>query len=211
MSKSAWILVAAAVCATGCTPTYRVHVNAYSDLAEPLNRSAPVYVAADPNAPNPILRRQIASKVRDLLRGDGYNAVETEPGAAYVLTFEAGIDSQQVVDYAPLYGPVGGYYYGRPGRHFGWGVGYTTYVPYVDMVYTHWLKIRLYARDAGQQTYSKMVWLGEASLGTGNPELREAVNYLLAACLEYFGADTKEWVDVAITEDDPRITGIATE
>jgi hypothetical protein len=211
MSKSAWILVVAAACAAGCTPTYRVRVNAYSDLAEPLSRTAPVYIAADPNAANPILRKQIASKVRDLLQGDGYNPVEAEPGAAYLLTFEAGIDSHRVVGYAPLYGPVGGYYYGRPGHHFGWGFAYTSYVPYVDMAYTHWLKIRLYGRDEGQPTYSKMVWLGEASLGSGNAELREVVNYLLAACLEYFGADTREWVEVAIREDDPRVAGIATE
>ncbi len=211
MGKSAWVLIMAAACAAGCTPTYRVRVNAYSDLAEPLSRTAPVYVAGDPNASNPILGKQLASKIRDLLQGDGYSMVETEPGAAYVLTFEAGIDSQRVVDYTPLYGPVGGYYYGRPGGRFGWGFGYMTYVPYVDMVYTHWLKIRLYAKDPDQQTYNKMAWLGEASLGSGNAELREVVNYLLAACLEYFGADTREWVEVAIREDDPRVAGIGTE
>jgi len=221
MVRSAWILAAVAMCAAGCTPTYRVHVNTYSDLAQPVSQTAPIYIAADPNAANPILRRQIASKIHDLLQGDGYNPVEDSQNAAYVLTFEMGIDSQRIVDYTPIYGPVGGYYYGGHGRHFGWGYTYTTYVPYVDMVYTHWLKIRLYttananppadANAPSQPPESKMVWLGEASLGMSSPEAREAADYLLAACIEYFGADTREWVTVAIREDDPRISGIATE
>lgn len=217
MVRSAWVWVAVAGCAAGCTPTYRVHVNTYSDLAEPVSSTAPIYVAADPNAANPILRRQIASKIHGLLEGSGYNPVENGQGAAYTLTFEMGIDSQRVVDYTPIYGPVGGYYYGGHGRHFGWGYTYTTYVPYVDMMYTHWLKIRLYTCQAGdpngmsQPSDNKMVWLGEASLGTRSAEAREAADYLLAACIEYFGADTREWITVAIREDDPRISGIAAE
>ena len=221
MAKSAWILIVVAAIAAGCTPTYRVHVNTYSDMVEPLSQSAPIYIAADPNAQNPILRKQIASKIRDLMQGSGFNPVEKAEAAAYVLTFEMGIDSQRVVDYAPVHGPFGGYYYGGHGGRFGWGLGYTTYIPYVDMVYTHWLKMRLYAakspdrqadvNEPGRPSDGSMVWLGEATLGTENPELREAMNSLLAACLEYFGTDTREWVTVAITEDDPRVLGIATE
>jgi hypothetical protein len=196
-------------------------MNTYSDLAEPLSQAAPIYIAADPNSANPILRRQIASKIRDLLEGTGYNPVKEVQAAAYVLTFEMGIDSQRIVDYTPIYDPVGGYYYGGHGRSFGWGLAHTTYVPYIDTLYTHWLKMRLYAatdtgRQAGANEASRpsddnLVWLGEASLGTGNPEVRETVNYLLAACIEYFGADTREWITVAIREDDPRILGVAAE
>jgi len=221
MGRFAWILVAVAACAAGCTPAHRVHVNTYSDLAEPLSQTTPIYIAADPNSSNPILRRQIAGKIRDLLEGNGYHPVEKMQAATYALTFEMGIDSQRVVEYTPMYGPGAGYYYGGRGRRFGWGFGYTTYVPYVDTVYTHWLKIRLYAAtDADRQadpngvfrpSDGKMVWLGEATLGTGSPEAREAVNYLLAGCLEYFGADTREWITVAIREDDPRILGITAE
>ncbi len=222
MGRATWVFIAVATCTAGCTPTYRVHVNTYSDLAEPLSRTAPIYVAADPNAQNPILRKQIASKIRDLLEGNGHNPVEKAQTGAYALTFEVGIDSQRVVDYAPVYGPFAGYYYhGRHRGRFGWGFGYETYVPYIDTVYTHWLKMRLYAAteasrqadadEVSQPPEGKMVWLGEATLGTGNPEVREAVNYLLAACLEYFGADTREWVAVAIRKDDPRILGITAE
>ncbi len=221
MTRSAWILVAAAAGLAGCTPTYRVHVNTYSELDGPLSRTAPIYIPADSNSPNPILRRQIASKIRDLLQGNGYNPVEKPDAGAYQLTFEVGIDSERVLDYAPVYRSFGGYYGRYHGGHPGWGLGYTTYMPYVDTVYTHWLRMRLYtpegtggkaeSGEADPPPGRRTVWQGEAIVGTENPELREVVNYLLVGCLEYFAVDTEEWVTVKIDADDPRILGITAE
>jgi len=221
MNRLAWILVAAAACVAGCTPTYRVHVNTYSELDGPLDRAAPIYIAVDPNSQNPILRRQIASKIRDLLQGNGYNPVEKMEAAAYLLTFELGMDSERVLDYAPIYRPYGGYYGGGYyGGGFGWGLGYTTYMPYVETLYTHWLRMRLYTtggtsgQPAGEPVRPldrQTVWVGEAVVGTDSPEFREAVNYLLVGCLEYLGVDTEEWVTEKIKPDDPRILGITAE
>lgn len=218
MTRLAWILIVAVAALAGCTPAYKVHVNTYSELGEPLDQSAPIYIAADPNSQNPILRRQIAAKIRDLLAGNGYNPVESVEAAAYMLTFEMGIDSERVMDYAPVSRPYGGFYGGggRYGRGFGWGLGYTTYMPYIETIYTHWLRMRLYtAKAAGGEPVRpadrQTVWLGEAIVGTDNPELREAVNYLLVGCIEYLGSDTKEWVTMTIKADDPRIVGITTE
>jgi hypothetical protein len=222
MSKLTWILVAAASTVAGCTPMYRVHVNTYSELGEPLNHAAPIYIAVDPNSQNPILRRQIASKIRVLLEGGGYTPVDKMEAAAYMLTFEAGMDSERVLDYAPISRPYGGYYGGGYyGRGFGMGLGYTTYMPYVDTIYTHWLRMRLYdLKAAGQKpeggapprlTGRQTVWQGEALVGMDSPELREAVNYLLVGGIEYLGADTEEWVTVKIKADDPRILGIESE
>ena len=64
-----------------------------------------------------------------------------------MLTFEMGVDSQRVMDYMPVQGPFGGYYYGRHGGHFGWGYGYTAYMPYIDTIYTHWLKMKAVRRQ----------------------------------------------------------------
>ncbi|MGE5293262.1 MAG: hypothetical protein ACM3VT_00385 [Solirubrobacterales bacterium] len=222
MRKSAWMLIALTASLAGCTPSYRVHVNTYSELKEGLDRASPIYVAVDPNSQNPILRRQIAMKIRDLLSGDGFNPVDTQDAAAYILTFEVGIDSERVLDYAPVSRPFGGYYGGYYGHGFGWGLGYSTYAPYFDTVYTHWLRMRLYAtkntgpkpdvnepprRLPGRQN----VWLGEALIGTESPELRETVNYLLVGCIQYLGADTQEWVTMTIRKDDPRIEGITAD
>ncbi|MEN6333184.1 MAG: hypothetical protein ABFE01_02925 [Phycisphaerales bacterium] len=221
MAKLAWILVAASAALAGCTPSYRVHVNTYSELGGSLDHSAPIYIAVDPNSRNPILRRQIATKIRDLLSGDGFNPVDTAEAAAYTLTFEMGIDSERVLDYMPVSAPFGGYYgYGHHGG-FGMGWGYSTYVPYIDTVYTHWLRMRLYdmkstppksaESEPTQLPGRRMVWLGEALVGTESPEFREAVNYLLVGCVQYLGIDTEEWVTITIKKDDPRIQGITAE
>jgi hypothetical protein len=116
------------------------------------------------------------------------------------------MDSEKFMDYSPVYRPFGGFYHG--GRFHGWEFGYTTYVPYVDTVYRHWLRMKLLAGSAGAKS-DQVVWLGEATAGTNDPELREAVNYLLVACVEYLGVDTREWVTMKIRRDDPRILSIA--
>lgn len=205
------VLTGAAACVAGCAPSYRVHVNTFADPNRPVTQGASVYVAADSNAANPILRRQIASKIDELLRGYGYNPVETPDRANYSLTFEAGFSSNEVVDFAPMYRPFGGFYGGFGGRFSRGGFGYSTYVPYTDTIYVHWLRMKLYIKDGDRLNQASVVWLGEALTGADNPELRQIVNYLLAGAMEYFGADTREWVTVTIRKDDPRIQGLAEE
>jgi len=203
------ILMMAAACLAGCTPSYRVHVNTFVDPNRPVTQGASVYVAEDPNSGNPILKKQIASKLNELLQGYGYSTASSPDRATYVLTFEVGFNSNQVVDLAPVYRPFGGLYGGfgsRFGRG-GFGGGYA-YVPYVDTIFVHWLRMKLYTKDGGTLSQTNVVWLGEALTGADNPELRQAVNYLLVGCMEYFGVDTREWVTVTIKEDDPRVLDI---
>ena len=90
--------------------------------------------------------------------------------AAYSLTFEVGMDSERVLDYAPVQRPYGGYLWRTVRRAFGWGLGYTTYMPYVDTVYTHWLRMRLYAtkkdeasRRSEPQTARRSGWAKPSS------------------------------------------------
>ena len=207
MKTSAMVLTAAAAWMAGCTPSYRVHVNTFADPNRPVPQGTPVYVTEDPNAGNPILRKQIASKIGGLLQSYGHNPTQTADRADYLLTFEVGFHSSQVVDFTPMYRPFGGF-----GSRFSrGGFGYTTYVPYVDTVYVHWLRMKLYAKDGAALSQANVVWLGEAVAGANDPELRQAVNYLLVACIEYFGVDTREWVTMPIKRDDPRILGIAEE
>ena len=205
MIRYALILVAV-TCAAGCRSGYRVHVNTFSELETPLSPTASIYVVADANAPNPILARQIESKITLLLRNHGYQPVSTADAADYLLTTQIGMDSEKFMDYSPVYRPFGGFYHG--GHFRGWELGYTTYVPYVDTVYRHWLRMKLLAGGA-DAAKEQVVWLGEATAGTDSPELREAVNYLLVGCVEYLGVDTREWVRMKIRRDDPRILSIA--
>lgn len=202
------LILGTVACTAGCRLAYRVHVNTFSELATPLSPTASIYVVADSNSPNPILARQIESKITELLRGRGYKPVETADAADYLLTTQIGMDSEKFLDYSPVFRPFGGFYYG--GHFHGWELGYTTYVPYVDTVYRHWLRMKLLAGHT-RATQENLVWLGEATTGTGDPELREAVNYLLVGCVEYLGVDTREWITMKIRRDDPRILSIAGE
>jgi len=202
-------LILAAACVAGCAPSYRVHVNAFADPNRPVTQGASVYVVEDPNAGNPILQRQVASKLHELLQGYGYNPVESADRANYLLTFDVGFSSNQVVDFAPMYRPFGGFHGGFGGRfgRGGFGGGYA-YVPYVDTIYVHWLRMKLYTKDGGALNQANVVWLGEALTGADNPELRQVVNYLLVAGMEHFGVDTREWLAVTIKQDDPRLVGL---
>ncbi len=208
MTKRVLILLLAAVGAAGCTPTYRVHVNAFSQFKEPLGRGAAIYVAVDPGSRNPILAQKIATKIGKMLQDQGYNAADKAEGAQYTLTFRAGVNASSYLDYMPVARPFGGYYgfYGG-GFYPGFGFGYTAYQPYIETVYAHWMEMRLYQGPGKDQT--QPVWIGEAVVGMDEPELRRAVNYLLVSLLEYFGEDTEHWVSVKFKEDDPRILAVA--
>lgn len=205
MLKPATILTAAAFCICGCTPAYRVHVNGYSELADPLDRDASIYVATEPNSPNPIFDRQIKTSLDALLGAYGYTPAETPEAADYRLGFQVAMESEKVVGHAPVYqshfGSYGGY-------RSGFGFGYTTYAPYFDTLYDQWLILRLFASGPEGQM---LVWVGEAMISTDRAELRETVDYLLVGCIEHLGVDTVRQVTMTIRKDDPRIVGLTDE
>jgi hypothetical protein len=209
MTRHVLMLLIVAACAAGCAPAYTVHINTFSEIKEPLSQTAPIYVSSDPNSRNPILADVMAAKTRTLLREHGYTVAEKAGGAGYVLTFRAGIDSTRVTDYMPVSRPFGGFY-GRFGSGFrGMGYGYTTYVPYLETVYVHWLEMRLYRQGENVKDKPRPIWIAEAVVGRSDAELRESINYLLVGLTEYFGADTRRWVTTTFKENDPRIQGLA--
>ncbi len=208
MTRSTLLLLVVAACGAGCTPTYTVHVNTFSEIKEPLSQTTPIYVSVDPNSRNPILADVIAAKTRALLEERGYTLTEKAEGAGYRLTFRAGIDSTKVLDYAPVYRPYGGFY-GFYGGYHHFGYGYSTYVPYIETVYAHWLEMRLYSQGPNVKDKTRPIWIGEAVVGRGDAELRDSVNYLLLGLLDYFGADTQRWVSIRLKRDDPRVEGLA--
>ena len=209
MTRRALTLLLVAAGAAGCTPTYRVHVNTFSQLQEPLGSETSIYVVVDPNARNPILAGTIAAKIRTMLQDRGYATAEKAEGAQYRLTFRVGVNASSYLDYMPVYRPFGGYY-GYYGLHrgYGFGYGYSVYEPYVETVYGNWLEMRLHG-PGNVPKEKPPVWIGEAVVGTEDPEMRQAVNYLLVGLMEYFGVDTHRWVTVNLKENDPRVEGLA--
>jgi hypothetical protein len=203
MTRNAIVLAAALLAAAGCTPGYRVHVNGYSELAEPLEQRASIYVMTDPNAPNPIFERQIKTSADALLRDYGYRVAETPEAADYTLAFQMRMESETVVGHTPIYNS----YFGAYGRHpSSFGFGYTSYVPYFDTLYDQWLIARLFKPGPDGPV---VVWVGEAMMSTDQADLRETVDYLLIGCIEYLGVDTGRKVTIFIKKDDPRIMGLA--
>jgi hypothetical protein len=191
--------------AAGCATGYRVHVNGYTELAEPIARSAALYVATDPNAPNPIFQKQIKNRAEALLREYGYTIAATPAGADYRATFQVGMKSETVTGYTPAYRPHFG---ARGGYPEGLLFGYSTYTPYLDTFYSQWLVLRLFEAGSPETAAPPPVWIGEAMLNTDRAELRETVDYLLIGCIEYLGVDTGRKVTVKIRKDDPRLMSV---
>jgi hypothetical protein len=208
MNKLCLILLTISICTAGCTTTYRVYVNGFSELDKPVSDKASIYVAADPNSPNPIFDKEIKAKIEMLLRSHGYVPVPDVEPADYRLTFHLGLDSHRVAGYTPLYRPSIGFH----NRHWGeYDFGYTSYVPYFETIYDQWLVMKVFAtgRTAASED-GKVVWIGEAMTDTSVADLRQVVNYLLIAGFEYFGVDTKRQMALTIGPDDPRIIRIST-
>ncbi len=198
-----------ALAATGCSPSYRVEFNGYSELAEPISRQAPICVATDPNAENLIFQRQVQTKAERLLQGEGYTLAESPEKAAYEIVFRVGTTTHEVVDRRPTPEMRAGFLYGGYSR--GFGFGHTTYdAPYYDTLYRQWLVLRLFTKDR-QTQHKQLVWVGEATMRTDRPTLRQAVDYLLVVCIEHLGIDTREQITVRIEGNDPRVLDIASE
>jgi len=209
MTRHVLMLLLAAAGVAGCTPTYRVHVNTFSQLKEPLNKGIAVYVAVDPNSRNPILAHRFATKIGAMLQDLGYAAAEKPEGAQYTLTFRAGVNASSYLDYMPVSRPFGGYYGLYGGFYRGFGFGYTTYLPYLETIYAHWLEMRLYSQGEVIKGKTQPVWIGEAIVGMDEPELRRAINYLLVGLMDYFGEDTERWVTVSLKKDNPQVLALA--
>jgi len=206
MHRTIIIIALATLCASGCSTVHHVHVNGYSELAQPVASNAAMYVSTDSSAPNPIFQRQVKTSVETLLRGRGYRIAATPEAAQYRVDFQVGLTAESVTGYAPTYsahvGARGGY--GRGARY-----GYTSYVPYVDTRYDQWLILRLLQAGPSNSQAEAVVWVGEAMMSADNVELRETIDYLLIGCVEYFGVDTGQKVTLTVKKDDPRLLDLA--
>ena len=208
MNKLCLILLTISICAAGCTTTYRVHVNGFSELDQSISEEASIYVTADPNSQNPIFDKEIKAKIEMLLKSHGYVPAPDVEQSDYRLAFHVGLDSHRVTGYTPLYRPFMGFHDRFRG---GYNIGYTSYVPYFETFYDQWLVMKVFAtgRDDDSEA-GRVIWIGEAMTDTSVGDLRSVVNYLLVAGFEYFGADTKRQMALTIGPDDPRIIRIST-
>lgn len=188
----------------GCGASYSVAVNGYSATGQVVHipEGASISVVTDGNVPNPILEREVATKIEKLLTEQGYG-IETDT-ADYYLLFDYGIDAgRTVTDVMPLYHP--GFYRPYPFSSVRWH-GYTTYVPYSEVIHTRWLTLKLIDGRAYRISESaEPVWIGEVASAGMSSDLRELINYMLIAAFGHFAEDTQRQVSEIIPRNDERV------
>ncbi len=219
-----YLLAFAAICfCVGCEASYRVEINGYSGAGQSVQipDAASITVVTDSNAPNPILEKEVAAKIEKLLAENGFRVEGVPPSDRgleardtsrdtpdFYLLFDYGIDAgQTVTDAVPVYHPM--IYDDYPFSGFYWH-GYTTYMPYSEVLHTRWLILKLIEGRAYRASKgAEPAWIGEiTSVGTSS-DLREMLNYMLVAAFEHFGEDTRRQISTAIPADDERVLALA--
>jgi hypothetical protein len=192
----------------GCTASYRIGVNGYSSTGQSLSipDGSSFSVVTDSNAPNPIFQKEVGTKIRKMLADMGYSDNGQEP--EYSLQFDYGIDSGRTITGAiPIYHRR--YYYEHPFSPF-YSHGYTAYMPYSSVVYTRWLVLELFDGKAyAESPEAEPLWICEVVSTGGSSDLRETIDYLLAAAFEHFGQDTSRQIVEVVRRDDERVRAIA--
>ena len=204
-----YLLPLAMIClCVGCEASYRVEINGYSAAGQSaqIPDGASIDVVPDNNAPNTILEKEVAVKIEKLLAENSYRVAQEN--AAYYLLFDYGIDAgQTVTDAMPVYHPM--IYDDYPFSGFYWH-GYTTYMPYSEVLHTRWLILKLVEGRAYRASKNaEPAWIGEiTSVGTSS-DLREMLNYMLVAAFEHFGEDTRRQISTAVSANDERVHMLA--
>jgi hypothetical protein len=208
MKKVYLILAIVSIGFTGCSTGYRVYVNGFSEIEQPVKENAAFTVAADVNSRNPIMDSRIKNRIEELLKYNGYSIADANGRFDYKLTFRTGRQDYQTVEYEPFYHSYVGFY---GGHHSGYGFGYTSYYPSYQLYEAQWLEMKLLAPAApGDSKAEKVIWVGEAITETNGQDQRIVIDYLLVGCLEYLGQETGKQKSLFIKEDDPRITMLET-
>ena len=203
--KTYFLVVPIIFLSLGCSASYNVAVNGYTASGESVQipQAASIAVVTDSNVPNPILEKEVAVKIEKLLAEQGYSTGADQPD--YYLTFNYGIDAgRTVTDAIPIHHP--GFFYDRyPYESFHW-YGYTTYMPYSEVIHTRWLLLKLYGGEAYRASGSaEPAWIGEIASAGMSSDLREIVNYMLIAAFEHFAEDTQRQITEIIYRDDERV------
>lgn len=187
----------------GCGASYSVGINGYSATGQTVQipEAVSISVVIDSNAPNPILEKEVAAKIEKLLTEKGYSVGQGK--ASYYLRFSYGIDAgRTVTDAVPIHRPT---YYESPFSGFYWH-GYTTYMPYSEVIHTRWLILKLFKGQADSAwKNAQPLWIGEVTSAGTSSDLRELLNYMLVAAFEHFAEDTRRQISTVISRDDERV------
>lgn len=183
-------------CLSGCA-SQQVMTNTYlasSPVPEPVSAGAAFAVLPNTNVPNPIFDQTVREKIEFMLTDLGYQI--TEPSQAdflvhFAYDMQGDTRERQIVHTFPRFRgfSVRGANYYDP--FWDDGLGYTTYTSDPYTVYIGKLRLQIDRRtNQAGPAESNAVWVGEAFTESYDPDLRNMMNYLLAAEFRYFMKDT---------------------
>lgn len=180
------------------------------------------YVAANGDVANPIFDKRVKEKIEVLLRGRGYE-LRSADEARYRITYAYDLEGMTKVRSRPLYSRAfppyhrfsvwGSHYFDS---HFGADLGYVVSVPETYARYLARLRVRVVDTQAEQAQVEapaeeNVIWVGEASVESEDPDLRETINYLLVAAFEYFGVDTHGTEEIRVRWNHPLVEQLELE
>ena len=215
--KRAIVLIVFLGLISGCATYYPVRVNDYLDMSQgvssiPFGSSFCLLEDHTHSGKNPILQAEVNNKIMALLREKGYR-IETNEKADYFLRFTYAIspgrsESEIRPEFVP--GTTETVQTIRPSGKISTAIvttpGYTTYVPRRVTVYTSTLILEvLNAYSLRSDNKEKILWIGENSSASQNPDLRDTINYLLVAGFQNFGKNMTKSRMITIYEYDRRI------
>ncbi|HPU30881.1 MAG TPA: hypothetical protein PLM71_11290 [Syntrophorhabdaceae bacterium] len=195
----------------GCGVSYNVKVDGFTDPIKQFHISpgSTIYVIEDKNTKNPLLEKEVVTKINIMLKLKGYNTEElTNP--KYYLLYGYGIGHERTITSTmPVYTPGKTATVTKTGPS---GTSYstiqipstTTYVPYSMTITDKWLSIKVVDGDDYRASgKDNVIWIGEASVTEENRDIRSTINYLIAAMYYFFGENTGKTVNINIKENNP--------
>lgn len=212
-----YLLAALAFLSAGCAARYAITTNGFLDasLAGGLPAGSSFAVVGNADAANPIFDREVGAKIERMLELRGYRLAPLAE-AAYALRY--GYDVSGRIDTVTrpefVHGPpviqnvyVSGQRYTAVSSF-----DYVTHVRESEAVYTARLFLRVL--DAGPfraAKEEKPVWIGDTIGESDNRDLRETVDYLLAATFRHFGRNTGRNLREKVTPADPDVRALRGE
>ena len=192
----------------GCARTVTADIYAVPALEhQNFNPDASFYVAPNPNTPNPIFDQTVKQKIEALLRYRGYRV--TGPGQAdYTIDYNYDVSghTESRLRTAPGFGFGPSHFFFSGGRYHS---GFSTHMHYTALVsenypvYISKIRMRVLAPAQAGTDSGAVLWVGETWTESSEPDLRNMIDYLIAAGMRFFGQDTKEPKNIGLRDSDP--------
>lgn len=198
------LLVTLAVPLTGCATGYPVRFNGYASRPAVFPPSAGFHVKHNQNTGNPLLDREIGNKIGALLTSKGYRLVPEEE-ADFILIYGYSSTGQSPSDIKPAYSASVGI-----GSGISRGGSISTQMVFPGsregLSYTDTMSVQVFeSQEYRISNEKKPLWIGESTIETANPDMREMVDFLLPPIFTHFGENTKRSIKAKLSPEDPSV------